>query len=111
MPFTLTVDMPNLGSQEIYIHGLGSFSNGKHKISDAQAEQFSLINSKAGYGPADEDGSMKIVAIPGPKLTDAVAAMYCVTIEEDNTDSTSDTQAETYTKAEQVTTPSGTEEE
>ena len=94
MPFTLTVDMPNLGSsQEVYIHGLGTFAGGTHKISDEQAEQFSLINSKSGYGAPDENGNMKIVAIPGPTLETAVAGMYGVTIERDNTDSKSDMKA------------------
>ncbi len=122
MPFTLTVDLPNLGDQTLYIHGLGSFRNGVHKISDEQAAQFSQINSRSGYGPPDENGNMKIVSIPGPSLEDAVASMYRVSIERDSSDTATqndtkssrtgqDKPAAIEAAPEQATAPSGTEAE
>lgn len=107
MPFTLTVDLPNLGTQEIYIHGLGTFGNGTHAISDEQAEQFSMLNSKTEYSAPDKNGDMKLVPVPGPSLEEAVASMYGVTIESD----AQKPQAAREAPAKQAAVPSGTEGE
>lgn len=64
MPYTITVDQPNLGEGgKVAIPGLGVFENGKDaEVSDEQAAQYELVN--------------------GQSITDAVKSMYGVSINE-----------------------------
>lgn len=81
MPYKLTVDQPNIGDQEIYIHGLGMFGNGTHDISDEQASEFRHINATRGLSEVDPEGNYHIITALGPDLEDAVSRMYGVTVE------------------------------
>jgi hypothetical protein len=86
LPFTLTVDMPNLGDEgQIYIHGLGTFGNGTHEITDDQEQNFRVANSHdEGGTDGDPDsetfGVYLSKVVEGPSLTDAAESMHGITV-------------------------------
>jgi hypothetical protein len=86
LPFTLTVDMPNLGDEgTVFIHGLGTFGNGTHEITDDQEQNFRIVNSHDEGGTdsdpeSDTFGVYLSKVVEGPSLTDAAESMYGITV-------------------------------
>lgn len=89
MTYKLSVDQPNIGDEgEVYIHGLGTFKNGKsYEISGELEETFRTVNA-VDQGGIDDDpesetfGSVRPNVVLGPSLVDAAKSMYGVTVEE-----------------------------
>jgi hypothetical protein len=86
MTCTLVINQPHVGEGvAVYIHGLGTFSNGEHEVSDEQEENFRVANS-VDNGAVDGDsesptfGSYIPKMEPGPPLSEVVKSMYGVTI-------------------------------
>lgn len=85
MPFELTVNKDEMGSQTAYIHGLGEFPNGTHTISDEQEQNFRIVNSiESAQTDDDPDsetfGSFIIKHELGPPLVEAADNMHGVTV-------------------------------
>ncbi len=85
MSYKLVVNQLNLGDAgQIYIHGLGSFGNGEHEISDELEQNFRSVNTVEVGGFDDDPKSDSFgVYIPkfveGPSLVDAAGSMHGVT--------------------------------
>ena len=70
MPYTVKVDSPTAGDQDLYIHGLGSFRNGTEtEISDEQAIRFRVLNATSNQEHTPE-GGLKVTNTLGPALED-----------------------------------------
>jgi hypothetical protein len=81
----MKVEQYNLGEGQIYIHGLGSFSNGTYEISDEDAENFRTVNmiDTGGFDNDPESptfGSYIPNHQPGPDLVTASKSMHGITI-------------------------------
>jgi len=88
MPYKLTVDVPNLGSQDLEIPGLGLFQNGTYDITDEQAASFQSSQPSYDEGGYDQDpkspyfGSYIPKIVPGRDLMTAAETMHGITVEE-----------------------------
>ena len=61
MPFEVTVDHPEAGDQDVYIHGLGTFRNGTTTtVDDDQVMRFRVMNSTQRMSEFDQDGRYTI---------------------------------------------------
>jgi len=96
--YILIVDQPNLGDGgEIFIHGLGTFKNGEHPITDEQEQRFRVLNARivvrSDQLSADELAGLEeeergrawsqpVGTVLGPNLQTAVESMYGVTARE-----------------------------
>jgi hypothetical protein len=91
--YKLTVDQPHLGDEgTVYIHGLGTFQNGKtYSIGDDLAQNFETINV-VDEGGIDGDpesptfGSYIPKVSPGKSLDVAAETMYGITVVKDADD-------------------------
>jgi len=62
MPYRVTVDHPNAGDTDVYIHGLGTFHNGTtYDVSDEDIERFRIMNSIVNVSNPDKNGNRKHV--------------------------------------------------
>lgn len=67
MPLKVTVDHPEAGDQDIYIHGLGSFRNGTTtEVDDEQVMRFRAITATQEQ-THNEDGSLSVQSVLGPE--------------------------------------------
>jgi hypothetical protein len=78
MTYKLTVDQPHLGDAgTVYIHGLGTFTNGKsYEISDDLEQNFRVVNSVDNGEPYQ--AKMEF----GKPLSEVAESMYGITVEE-----------------------------
>jgi hypothetical protein len=61
MTYRVIVDHPNLGDQDVYIHGLGTFHNGTTtEIDDEQVERFRSINSVVNLSDAHPETGRRV---------------------------------------------------
>lgn len=86
MSYILTISQYHLGDVgSVYIHGLGTFTNGVHEISDELEQNFRSANSaEAGMFDMDPKSESHGVYIPrlveGPSLEEAVKGMHGVAV-------------------------------
>jgi hypothetical protein len=89
MSYRLTVDQRHLGDEgAVYIHGLGTFTNGVHEISDELEQNFRTVNTvEIGGIDMDSDSESFGVYVPkfveGPPLEEAAKSMHGVTVTKD----------------------------
>jgi hypothetical protein len=68
MPYTVQVDHPEAGDQDIYIHGLGTFRNGTEtEVSDEQAELYRVLNATQNQEHT-EDGGLIVESVLAPPI-------------------------------------------
>lgn len=59
MPYQVTVDHPNAGDSDVYIHGLGTFRNGETtEVSDEQVVRYRTMNGLQQSGIFDDEGNV-----------------------------------------------------
>lgn len=86
MPFKMVVNQLHLGDEgEAYIHGLGSFTNGEHEISDEAEHHFRVVHTFDAGGLDDDPASDTFGSyIPdwkeGPDLVTASESMHGITV-------------------------------
>lgn len=81
MTYKLTVDQPHLGDEgTVYIHGLGTFQNGKsYLISDELAQNFEVVNT-VDEGGTNDDGVYVPKMVFGKPLDVMAESMYGITV-------------------------------
>jgi hypothetical protein len=91
MTYKLTVNQPHLGDEgTVYIHGLGTFQNGKtYSIGDDLAQNFQIVNTiDSGSIDGDPESETFGSYIPktafGPSLDVAAETMYGITVVKDS---------------------------
>lgn len=60
MPYRVTIDHPNLGEQDLFIHGLGTFANGSTtEVSDEDMDRYRAMHSIVNISSPDRNGNVK----------------------------------------------------
>jgi hypothetical protein len=68
--YSVTVDHPDVGEQDVYIHGLGTFKNGTTTtVSDEQAESYRVHNATQ-VQTHTPDGGLQVESVLGPPIED-----------------------------------------
>jgi len=79
MPYTVKVDHPDAGDQDVYIHGLGTFRNGTSTdVDDEQAELYRAHNAVQTQVHT-EDGGLQVTSELGPPLEELDSPWVTVT--------------------------------